>query len=78
MDVFTMVAIIVAASCAAGVANNYFKAKGVQDEVENSEGLAAELDELRSRIEVLEKIVTDPKHQLKSELEALENGPAGQ
>ena len=72
MDVFTMVVIIVTVSCLAGVANNYMKSKARQAEQEVPSDLAAELDELRERIEVLEKIVTDDKFHLTKELDKLE------
>ena len=71
MDVFTMVVIIVTVSCLAGVANNYFKSKERSDE-EAPDELLAELDELRGRIEVLEKIVTDERYHLTKELDKLE------
>ncbi len=77
MDVYTMVALIVLASCGAGVLNNYFKMKGQSaDELDQSE-TEAELDALRRRVEVLEEIVTDEKYQLKNELAALERTGSG-
>ena len=72
MDVFTMVVIIVTVSCLAGVINNYFKSKARTAEQELPGEMAAELDELRERIEVLEKIVTDDKYHLHKELDKLE------
>ena len=74
MEVFTMIAIIVVASVGAGVANNYFKLKSQQGEL-SDEDLAShedELNALRERVEVLEKIVTDDKYQLSSQINALE------
>jgi hypothetical protein len=72
MDVFTMVAVIVVVSCTAGVLNNYIQAKKKQRNDEADSSLAEELDELRERIEVLEKIVTDEKYHLHRELNELE------
>ncbi|MEQ8691029.1 MAG: hypothetical protein RIC89_09385 [Pseudomonadales bacterium] len=72
MDVFTMVVVIVVVSVSAGVLNNYMKVKGRQDAAEQDSATLEELDELRQRVEVLEKIVTDKQYQLRSELAELE------
>lgn len=67
-----MVAIIVVASCAAGVFNNYLKVRGQSASGEDQEKILQEVEALRGRVEVLEEIVTDQKYQLKNEIEALE------
>ena len=71
MDVFTMVVIIVVVTTIAGVyekqQKNKYKAANA-----NQDDLLAEIDELRERVEVLEKIVTDEKYQLHREIDALE------
>ena len=72
MDVFTMVAIIVVASCAAGIYKEHLKSKRAREEGEVSESVAMELDELRERIETLEKIVTDDRYHLEKEINNLE------
>ncbi len=72
MDVFTMVAIIVVASCAAGMYKDHVKSKRAREEGEASESVELELDELRQRIEVLEKIVTDERYHLEKEINNLE------
>ncbi len=72
MDVFTMVAIIVVASCAAGMYKDHVKSKRAREEGEVSESVELELDELRQRIEVLEKIVTDERYHLEKEINNLE------
>jgi len=72
MDVFTMVVIIVAISCGAGAYNNYLKTRKLEAKSAPSEDLLAEVDALRERIEVLEKIVTDEKFHLQQELNKLE------
>ena len=72
MDVFTMVVIIVVVSCGAGVLNNYIKSQRERDDVEVSDDVYAELETLRERVEVLEKIVTDDKYQLGRQLDELE------
>ena len=74
MDVFTMVAIIVVVSVAGGVYSNYLKSKRSDGDMSEREAMEAELGELRGRIEVLEKIVTDEKYHLSRELDALEQG----
>lgn len=77
MDVFTMVVIIVAVGCLAGVANNYLKNQRDRDGAAADDGHLAELDELRERIEVLEKIVTDQKYTLNREINELERDAVG-
>jgi len=71
MDVFTMVVIIVTVSVGAGVLNNYMKTQRSKHTQQNQDGLSQEVAELRARVEVLEKIVTDEKYQLNKELNAL-------
>ena len=72
MDVFTMVVLIVLVCVGADTANKYFKAQKAKVQ-ELPEDIEAELDELRERIEVLEKIVTDQKYQLSRDINALES-----
>ena len=73
MDVFVFVIIVVFIGCASGVANTYLKnQRELREQQGNTDFAAAELDELRARIETLEKIVTDQKYQLSRELNALE------
>ena len=63
--------ILTAAGVPKGSFYNYFKSKERGDE-ETPDELLAELDELRGRIEVLEKIVTDDRYHLNKELDKLE------
>lgn len=72
MDVFSMVVLIVAVSCGAGMYNNYLKTKRLRGDVDGIEQYQEEIDDLRGRIEVLEKIVTDEKYELSRELNELE------
>jgi hypothetical protein len=73
MDVFVFVIIVVFIGCASGIANNYMKnQRELRRQQGPSDDAMAELDELRGRIETLEKIVTDEKYQLSRELTALE------
>jgi hypothetical protein len=72
MDVYTMVVVIVVVSCGAGAFNNYIKAQKKRTDVQDSDEVYAELETLRGRVEVLEKIVTEDKYQLNKELDELE------
>ena len=72
MDVFTMVVLIVLVCVGADLANKYIKAQKHKT-TELSPDVEAELDELRARVEVLEKIVTDEKYQLSRDINALES-----
>lgn len=74
MDVFTMVAIIVVAACGSGVARSYLKSRAGKDRAAVDEGVAKALADLRTRVEVLERIVTDGKHDLAREINALGPG----
>lgn len=71
MDVFTMVAIIVFVSCAAGVANQYFRSRAKSAGKLDS-AVQREVDDLRKRVEVLEQIVTDEKYDLAKEINRLD------
>ena len=72
MDVFTFVIIIVVIGCGTGVLTEYFKNKRQEGVLEGDEEVYQELESLRSRVEVLERIVTDEKYNLKKELDQLE------
>ena len=72
MEVFTMVVLIVLISCGAGVLNNYLKNRRLALARLPDQDLAAELDRLRQRVAVLEKIVTEPGYHLNQELKQLE------
>ena len=71
MDLWTMIVLVVAIGCGAGIAESYFKSKRHNRSSRQDEGLNQELAELRGRVEVLEKIVTDKKYQLERELDRL-------
>ena len=71
-DVFIMVVLIVLISCGAGVINNYLRTQRLAAKAAPGEDMLAELDRLRERVEVLEKIVTDEKYDLNRELNRLE------
>ena len=72
MDVFVFVIIVVFIGCASGVVNNILKNQREQREFTGDDSTLAELSDLRVRVEVLEKIVTDEKYHLTRELNQLE------
>lgn len=75
MDPFQMVVIIVLISVGAGVINNYFKMKAARkaDEVSGTDmdRVLGEVEKLKERVRVLEKIVTDQERQLSEEIRKL-------
>ena len=74
-SVFTMVVLIVLISCGAGVANNYLRNQRKQAEAMAHPDVRADLELLRERVEVLEKIVTDEKYHLAKEINQLAREP---
>ncbi len=73
MEVFTMVVLIVLIACGTGVLNQHFKTR--RKELEHSspnDDVYDEVEMLRERIEVLEKIVTDERYHLEREIDQLE------
>ncbi len=72
MDVFTFVIIVVLIGCGSGVINNYMRNQRNKNKLTVDEDAQQELAELRERIEILEKIVTDEKYQLQRDLDQLE------
>ena len=75
MNPFEMVVIIVLISVGAGVLKNYFQMKqNRQADVASEQDVArmrAEVDRLKERVHVLEKIVTDNDRQLAEEIRKL-------
>lgn len=71
-SVFTMVVLIVLIGSAAGVINNYLRTQRLAAKAAPGEDALSELDQLRKRVEVLEKIVTDDKYHLNQELNRLD------
>jgi hypothetical protein len=72
MEVFTMVVLIVAISCGAGVINNYLKNQRLSLKGAPSEDVLAELETLKQRVAALEAIVTDERYHLEREFDRLE------
>jgi hypothetical protein len=75
MGVFEMVVVIVIISVGAGVLNNYLKMKAdrASDQASDLEvkRVLGEVDSLKERVRVLEKIVTDQERQLSDEIRKL-------
>jgi hypothetical protein len=75
MDPLQMVVIIVLISVGAGVLKNYFKMKENQQADAASDKdvqrMKADIERLRERVHVLEKIVTDNDRQLADEIRKL-------
>jgi len=73
VDVYTMVVSIVALSMGGGVLMKYLEARaktpGASDA--DTQAIEQELDDLRSRIQTLEQIVTDEKYQLGRQINEL-------
>lgn len=72
--VFMMVVLIVLISCSAGVATRYIRFRQRQLSAQDGDDVREELDEVKQRVEVLEKIVTDRKFRLSDEIDNLERG----
>ncbi|MAD06126.1 MAG: hypothetical protein CMP86_01800 [Gammaproteobacteria bacterium] len=72
MDLWTMIVLVVAIGCGTGVAESYFKTQRAKKSQQPADDATnKDLAELRQRVEVLEKIVTDRKYQLQRELDQL-------
>lgn len=81
MGVFEMVAIIVVVGCLTGVATSYFDSKAkagsrvAPGELEalkaQAQQSAHEMEKLKDRVRVLEKLVTDEDHRLAKEIDKL-------
>jgi hypothetical protein len=70
--VFIFVLAIVFIGCASGVINNVLRNQRQQRELGGvDDSIVAEVSDLRARIEVLEKIVTDEKYHLSREIDRL-------
>jgi cell division protein FtsB len=75
MDLWTMIVLIVLIGTGAGVISDYLKTQRVKaGKLADADGgqLQAEVEALRKRVAVLEKIVTDQRYELSRELDALE------
>ena len=75
MDPIVMVVLIVLISVGAGVVNNFLKlkanAKSDKGADEDIQRVLGEVDQLKERVRVLEKIVTDQERQLSDEIRKL-------
>ncbi|WP_119394337.1 hypothetical protein [Salinibius halmophilus] len=71
MGVFEMVVLIVAIAVGAGVAETWMKTRSKQQKGKVDEALEAKVQALEDRVQVLEELVTDGKHRLRAEFDAL-------
>ncbi|MFN7057035.1 hypothetical protein [Hyphomonas sp.] len=75
MDVFTMVTVIVVVSMAYAAYEVHMKAKTKRarskEDDKESAAMRADIDRLKERVRVLEKIVTDQERQLADEIRRL-------
>ena len=76
MSMWTAIALIAIASIVAGIFNDKGKKKNRQETERDIEALQAQLDtlesNLRGRVETLERIVTNPKEDLKRQFDHLD------
>lgn len=74
MDVFTFIVIVTAIGCSVPLLKTWIEGRKDSDLSETTvTGLRQEITRLRERIEVLEEIATDQKHQLRREIAALDD-----
>lgn len=71
-SVFTMVVLIVLIACGTSLGEKYLKTRRLERASAVDDDVYQDLDDLRERVEVLEKIVTDKKYDLASEINQLE------
>lgn len=71
MGVFEMVVLIVVVCVGAGVAETWMKTRSKQANVKVDAAMEAKMKALEARVEVLEELVTDGKHRLRAEFDAL-------
>ena len=71
MSVFTMVTCIVVVGCLTGVISDYLKTRRLEARQSNA-GNSEELEALKERVRVLERIVTDERFDLRREIKELE------
>jgi uncharacterized membrane-anchored protein YhcB (DUF1043 family) len=76
MSMWTAIALIAIASIVAGIFNDKGKKKNRQETGREIEAIQAQLDalesNLRGRVETLERIVTNPKEDLKRQFDHLD------
>ena len=70
MDIWTMVVLVVLVASGASVAGQYLKTRE-RERTELDSDARRELDDLKTRVEVLERIVTDQKGDLSREINQL-------
>ena len=75
MNSYIFVVSIVAIACATGVITTYFKTRADREQSQHHgaefDETMAKIDALEERIRVIERIVTENRYDLKSEIEKL-------
>ena len=69
MGVFDMVVVIVVVGCVTGMVSSYFKSK--RDSGTSTDDTQNQIDELEQRIEVLERVITSDRSELRREIDGL-------
>ena len=77
MDVFEFVILITIIGGGIHLSKLWIYAAAQRDTAVRAESLEREVDELRARVETLERIVTDDKYALDREIEKLEDEEGG-
>ena len=72
MNVFTFLFLVVAAALCAGVMKTYLKERNLRaDSAEDMQRTLAKMDALEERVQVLERIVTERRIDLKQKIDSL-------
>ena len=72
MDRYVFIIVVIVIVMGFSLLNNYFKFKSRSDKsLKNLDSRLAKLEDLEERIQVLEKIVTDKKYNLRQEIDDL-------
>lgn len=72
MNVFTFIFLVVTMSLLAGVVQTYLKQRSVKSEsADDVEQTLAKIDVLEERIQVLERIITESRFDLKRQIDGL-------
>ena len=72
MDRYVFIIVVIVIVMGFSLLNNYFKFKSRSDKsLKNLDSRLAKLEDLEERIQVLEKIVTDKKYNLRREIDDL-------
>jgi len=62
---------IVVFTCLAGIVNNYIKMKQSSNDYQGDSDVDSRIEDLQERIEVLERVITDDRSDLKRQIDNL-------